>query len=159
MSTNSALSLLNIRTQLLRITQITTQKCNYAKKESAGKLIELNNSLRLRLRHFLVGVSMIGGALKKKKLGKLGPVVEKKVLPVETDANKLVNFACGTNIFKTGEDIQLKPDSEYPEWLWNIRTGDPKPLEELDPNSKEYWRRIRKMAMRRNNKLAQLKMF
>ncbi|XP_019873616.1 39S ribosomal protein L54, mitochondrial [Aethina tumida] len=140
MSTNSALSLLNIRTQLLRITQITTQKCNYAKKESAG-------------------VSMIGGALKKKKLGKLGPVVEKKVLPVETDANKLVNFACGTNIFKTGEDIQLKPDSEYPEWLWNIRTGDPKPLEELDPNSKEYWRRIRKMAMRRNNKLAQLKMF
>ncbi|CAH0550352.1 unnamed protein product [Brassicogethes aeneus] len=140
MTTNTILNLINTRTQLLRTVQFTVQKCNYAKKESAG-------------------VSMLGGALKKKKLGKVGPVAEKRVLPVETDPNRLVKYACGTNIYKTGEDVELKPDSEYPEWLWNIRTGDPAPLEELDPNSKEYWRRIRKMAMRRNNKLAQLKSF
>lgn len=102
---------------------------------------------------------MIGGALKKKKLGKIGPVIEKKVLPVESDPQKLVKFVCGSNIHTTGQDIELKPDSEYPEWLWTIRTGPPPPLEEVDPESKEYWRRIRRMAMRQNNKLAQLKRF
>lgn len=102
---------------------------------------------------------MLGGAMKKKKAGKVGPVMEKKVLPVETDPIKLVSYVCGSNIFKTGEDVRIKPDSEYPEWLWNVRTGPPPPLEELDPNTKEYWRRIRKMAIRRNNKLLQLKKF
>ncbi|KAG5881301.1 hypothetical protein JTB14_016172 [Gonioctena quinquepunctata] len=120
--------------------QLSFPKNNYAKKDSGS-------------------VSMIGGALKKKKLGKLGPVMEKKLLPVETDPERLTKYACGTNIFKTGEDVLLKPDEEYPEWLWNISTGPPPPLEELDPNSKEYWKRIRKMAMRRNNQLAQLKKF
>lgn len=102
---------------------------------------------------------MVGGVLKRKKLGKMGPTVEKKILPVETDPEKLIKYVCGANIFKTGEEIPLKPDSEYPNWLWNLRLGPPIPLEELDPNSKQYWRRIRKMAMRRNNKLAQLKKF
>lgn len=102
---------------------------------------------------------MLGGALKKKKLGKTGPVIEKKILPVETDPEKLVKYACGTNIYKTGEDILLKPDNEYPDWLWSIRLGPPPPLEELNPESKEYWRRIRKLAMRRNNKLHQLRKF
>lgn len=96
---------------------------------------------------------------KKKKLGKLGPVAEKKEIPVETDVNRLVNFVCGSNIYKTGEDIQLKPDSEYPEWLWKMHTGKPLPLEELDPNTKHYWRRLRKMAHRRNNQLLKLKKF
>lgn len=44
---------------------------------------------------------------KKKKLGKLGPIMEKKVIPVETDANKLVNYVCGSNYLKTGEDIKV----------------------------------------------------
>lgn len=92
------------------------------------------------------GVSMLGASMKKKKAGKLGPVVEKKLLPVETDPTKLVNYVCGSNIYKTGDDIQIKPDSEYPEWLWNLRTGPPPPLEELDKESKEYWSRIRTMA-------------
>lgn len=107
----------------------------------------------------LAAPGIMGGALKKKKSGKLGPVMEKKVLPTETDPERLVTYACGTNIYKTGEDVKLKPDNEYPEWLWSVRTGPPPPLEELDPNSKEYWRRIRKMALRRNAKLQQLKRF
>lgn len=49
---------------------------------------------------------MIAGA-KKKKLGKLGPIMEKKIIPVETDANKLVNYVCGSNYLKTGEDIKV----------------------------------------------------
>lgn len=114
--------------------------------------MRLNNKIYLA---FLV-VSTIP---KKKKLGKLGPMMEKKVLPVETDTNKLINFVCGSNIFKTGQDIQLKPDIEYPDWLWSIRTGRAPSLEELDPESKEYWRRIKKLGMKRNNKLSKLRKF
>lgn len=53
-------------------------------------------------------MNFLPGALgKKKKMGKLGPVVEKKVIPVETDVNRLVNYVCGSNINKTGEDIKV----------------------------------------------------
>lgn len=37
----------------------------------------------------------------------MGPIVEKKVLPVETDAEKLVNYVCGSNIYVKGEDIKV----------------------------------------------------
>ncbi|XP_053688236.1 39S ribosomal protein L54, mitochondrial [Sabethes cyaneus] len=102
-----------------------------------------------------------GGALgsKKKKLGKLGPMVEKKVMPVETDATKLVNYVCGSNWLKTGEDIKIKPDSEYPDWLWSLHVGKPLTLEELDPNTKTYWRKLRRLGIQRNNKLSKLKKF
>ncbi|CAH1393065.1 unnamed protein product [Nezara viridula] len=95
----------------------------------------------------------------KKKAGKFGAVAEKIQLPVETDAHKLVKFLCGSNIQKEGKDIELKPDNEYPDWLWKLNTGKPKPLEELDPDSKAYWLRVKKMAMVRNNKLSKLKKF
>ncbi|KAF4527644.1 hypothetical protein B566_EDAN010868 [Ephemera danica] len=85
--------------------------------------------------------------------------MEKKILPVEEDPVKLVNYVCGSNIMKEGEDIKLKPDSEYPEWLWTLRTGKLPPIEEMDPNTKEYWKRVRTEAMRQNNKLAKLKKF
>lgn len=102
---------------------------------------------------------MLGGALKKKKVGKLGPTAEKRILPVETDPERLTKFVCGSNIYKTGEDVAIKPDSEYPDWLWSIRTGPPPPLSELDPNTLEYWRRVRKYAKQRNNKMAKLRKF
>ncbi|XP_030558471.1 39S ribosomal protein L54, mitochondrial [Drosophila novamexicana] len=124
------------------------------------------NLLRQRLaltatpvRHYAVKPAAAGAAGKKKKLGKLGPIMEKKVLPVETDANKLVSYVCGSNYMKTGEDIKLKPDAEYPDWLWTLNTERIVPLEELDPNTKQYWRRLRKMALRRNNQLSKLKKF
>ncbi|XP_054738736.1 39S ribosomal protein L54, mitochondrial [Anastrepha obliqua] len=100
----------------------------------------------------------LGGG-KKKKLGKLGPVVEKKEIPVETDVNKLVSYVCGSNILKTGQDIKLKPDSEYPEWLWSLNVDRITPVDEMDPETKQYWRRIRKMGLRRNNQLSKLRKF
>lgn len=112
--------------------------------------------LAIRILVFILGVSTVP---KKKKLGKLGPMMEKKVMPVEEDTNKLVNFVCGSNINKTGPDVALKPDSEYPEWLWGLRTGPAPTLEELDPDSWEYWRKIRRMGMKRNNQLSKLKKF
>lgn len=46
-------------------------------------------------------------AAKKKKIGKVGPVAEKKVIPVETDPTKLVNYVCGSNYMQKGEDIKV----------------------------------------------------
>ncbi|XP_063834250.1 large ribosomal subunit protein mL54 [Ostrinia nubilalis] len=94
----------------------------------------------------------------KKKAGKLGPM-EKKQLPVETDPVKLTTFVCGSNIYTTGEDVKLKDDSEYPSWLWTLRTGAPPRLDELDPNSKRYWLRVRAAGMRRNNRLKAMRKF
>lgn len=42
------------------------------------------------------------------KLSKIGAVVEKRVMPVETDPEKLVNYVCGSNIYLTGEDIKVR---------------------------------------------------
>lgn len=64
------------------------------------------------------------GKAKKKMAGKGGPVIEKTEIPVENDAKKLVKFVCGSNILKEGEDVELKPDSEYPDWLWNLNIGN-----------------------------------
>lgn len=134
---------------------------NYIKLFKNAQPLQLINGVIIRnyAKNDGSSVSMLGGALKKKKLGKLGAAVEKRILPVETDPKKLVEYAMGVNIYKTGEEVKLKPDSEYPDWLWNLRTGPPPPLEEMDPNSKQYWRRIRKMGMRRNNKLHSLRQF
>lgn len=58
-----------------------------------------------------------------KKSAKLSASSKIKEFPVETDPHKLVNYVCGSNIYQEGEDVKLKPESEYPEWLWSIRTG------------------------------------
>ena len=102
----------------------------------------------------------VAGSLgKMKKTLKGGGGTEKKVLPVETDAFKLTKFVCGSNIYKEGQDVELKPDSEYPDWLWTIHIGPPIPLEELDPNTKAYWRRLRKHSLARSNKIRKTKKF
>ncbi|KAL6428644.1 hypothetical protein ACFW04_007924 [Cataglyphis niger] len=95
-----------------------------------------------------------------KKPRKSMVAVEKKLLPVETDVNRLLTYVCGTNIFKEGgEDVKIKPDSEYPSWLWTIRTGPPPSLEELDPNTKQYWRKLRLLGLKRNNREKATKKF
>ncbi|CAH2057961.1 unnamed protein product, partial [Iphiclides podalirius] len=94
----------------------------------------------------------------KKKLSKLS-TMEKKVLPVETDPEKLVSQVCGSNIYITGEDVQLKDDSEYPDWLWTLNTSGPPKIEDLDPSTKEYWLRVRAAGMKRNNRLKSMRKF
>lgn len=162
MNSYTVLSLLRLNRQVLLPFNLSYPIKHYSKKDTGSKtffiyLITLLYSFNKI--HYFLGVSMLGGVLKKKKLGKTGPVSEKRILPVETDPERLVTYCCGSNIYKTGEDVKLKPDSEYPNWLWEIRLGPPPSLEELDPNTKEYWRRLRKLGIERNLKLSSLKKF
>lgn len=67
-------------------------------------------------------------------------------LEVEMDPVKLCTRLVGGNINKEGEDPVLKPDSDYPEWLWKLRTDrEPVKLEDLEYNSAEYWERLKEM--------------
>ncbi|KAM5191040.1 large ribosomal subunit protein mL54 isoform 1-T1 [Callospermophilus lateralis] len=71
-----------------------------------------------------------------------------------TDPVRLATHAMGVNIYKAGQDVALKPDAEYPEWLFQVNVGPPKKLEELDPETREYWRLLRKLNIWRHNRLS-----
>ncbi|MCJ8737627.1 hypothetical protein PDJAM_G00026320 [Pangasius djambal] len=69
------------------------------------------------------------------------------------DMVRLTSYAVGVNIYKQGEDPPLKPEEEYPAWLFEVNLGPPKQLHELDPESHGYWKRLRKEHIWRFNKL------
>ncbi|KAH0534508.1 39S ribosomal protein L54, mitochondrial [Cotesia glomerata] len=122
---------------------------NFIRQFNKPRIIISSNSLMLKNNYAVVAAASLGKVKKGKKGMGPAPKVE---LPVETDAHRLVNYVCGTNLLKEGgEDVKLKPDSEYPDWLWKIHVGKPKTLEDLDPNTKAYWRKLRKQAIRTNN--------
>ncbi|XP_027197076.2 mitochondrial ribosomal protein L54 [Dermatophagoides pteronyssinus] len=73
-------------------------------------------------------------------------------LPVENDPKKLMNFCCGANYYKNGDEIKLKDDNNYPEWLWNLPLKPPR-LYELNPNTKEYWEKAAIVGQQREWKL------
>uniref|UniRef100_A0A3P9HQJ2 Large ribosomal subunit protein mL54 n=1 Tax=Oryzias latipes TaxID=8090 RepID=A0A3P9HQJ2_ORYLA len=75
------------------------------------------------------------------------------------DPLRLTSYAVGANILKQGEDPKLKPAEEYPEWLFQLNLGDVKRLHELEPDSLDYWNRLRKENIWRYNKLHKGKSF
>ena len=77
---------------------------------------------RVSILVFVILVEAVMGLGKKGK-GKAGATIEKKALPVETDPVKLCTYVSGSNIYKEGADVKLKPDSEYPSWLWQLHLG------------------------------------
>ncbi|XP_070269983.1 large ribosomal subunit protein mL54 [Myotis yumanensis] len=98
--------------------------------------------------------------LKGGKGGKSGVVSDVLKDPeVCTDPVRLTTHAMGVNIYKEGQDVVLKPDAEYPEWLFQMNVGPPKKLEELDPESWEYWRLLRKHNIWRHNRLSKNRKF
>ncbi|XP_006869005.1 PREDICTED: 39S ribosomal protein L54, mitochondrial [Chrysochloris asiatica] len=76
-----------------------------------------------------------------------------------TDPVRLTTHAMGVNIYKEGQDVVLKADAEYPEWLFQMNVGPPKKLEELDPETREYWRLLRKHNIWRHNRLSKNRKF
>ncbi|NWY29981.1 RM54 protein, partial [Pheucticus melanocephalus] len=96
------------------------------------------------------------GYAKKPAAKSKGKGVPKEALKgpeVCTDPTMLATHAMGVNYFKEGPEVALKAESEYPDWLFQIHLGPPKKLEELDPDSLEYWRRLRKYNTWQRNKL------
>uniref|UniRef100_UPI0037E93F2E large ribosomal subunit protein mL54 n=1 Tax=Semicossyphus pulcher TaxID=241346 RepID=UPI0037E93F2E len=75
------------------------------------------------------------------------------------DPVRLTSYAVGVNILKQGEDPQLKPPEQYPEWLFQLNLGEPKKLHELDSDTWEYWKRLRKENIWRHNRLHKGKKF
>lgn len=120
----------NATTSLCRTTVLNrTQTCGYAKKVVAKGK---------------------GKSLAKEELK--GPEVCK-------DPVRLTSYAVGVNILKQGEDPQLKPPEQYPEWLFQLNLGPPKKLHELETDTREYWERLRKEKIWRFNRLHKGKKF
>jgi len=71
-------------------------------------------------------------------------------LAVETDPHKLVNYCCGLNYHIDEPPIKLKPDEEYPEWLWNLRLTEKPNSWEMEPGTKEYYLRLKEEEFQLN---------
>ena len=85
-------------------------------------------------------------------------------MSVETDPEKLVNFVCGSD-YRTDEhregDVQIKPDSEYPSWVFTMDVKRPKPnaIDMENKNTVEYWERVRKEHMWQQKRLMRKKIY
>ncbi|CAG0893613.1 unnamed protein product [Cyprideis torosa] len=90
---------------------------------------------------------------------KSGPMVQKAKIPAERDPVKLQTYCYGTNFMEDSEPVALKPDSEYPDWLWTLRLEDHPPLEEIEPGTKYYWERVKALNMDRQRLLRNKKLF
>ncbi|XP_071808741.1 large ribosomal subunit protein mL54-like [Asterias amurensis] len=104
-------------------------------------------------------VFKIQAATFAKKAGRGRSVEPKELMEVNTDAEYLVSHCSGSNYFKEGQDVKLGPDEDYPDWLWDLHIGPPLKLEEMSQDSPQYWRKLREMHMKRNNRLAKVKKF
>ena len=76
-------------------------------------------------------------------------------MDVETDPEKLVNYVCGSNYKLEGEDVKIKPDSEYPDWLFtmDVKRPRPKSWEMEDKNTIEYWETVNLEGHKKRNRL------
>lgn len=71
-------------------------------------------------------------------------------LEVETDPHKLVNYCCGLNYHIDEPLIKLKPDNEYPDWLWSLRLTEKPHSWEMEKGTKEYYLRLAEEGKDRN---------
>ena len=59
---------------------------------------------------------------------------------------------------KDGNEGQLGPDEQYPEWLWTLK-GTKQDLNELDQHGRTYSRILRKRQRRDENERRKMKRF
>lgn len=74
-------------------------------------------------------------------------------LEVETDPHKLVNYCCGLNFHIDEPLIKLKPDNEYPDWLWKLRITEKPNSWDMEKGTKEYYLRLAEEGYERNKLL------
>lgn len=77
--------------------------------------------------------------------------------PVTEDVHHIITHVAGSNIYKTGEDIKIKDDSEYPDWIWTMRLEGHPNLDDLDPNEHQYWEQLDFMSHIRQLRMYGLK--
>uniref|UniRef100_A0A0K2UQX8 Large ribosomal subunit protein mL54 n=1 Tax=Lepeophtheirus salmonis TaxID=72036 RepID=A0A0K2UQX8_LEPSM len=103
------------------------------------------NDSWIKSRRFMAVRAMKGG-------GSGGGAKKKVVHEIEKDAQKLSNFVCGLNYRideERGEEVHIKPDSEYPEWLFTMdMSGQKKPLDQIPPGTIEYYERLREERLK-----------
>eukprot|EP01134_Creolimax_fragrantissima_P003704 CFRG3704T1 len=63
------------------------------------------------------------------------------------------DVCAGANIYTTGSDPAIKPDSEYPEWLWGLLDPAVRNEGKDDPMNKKYWKSRRKELIKKQNSL------
>jgi hypothetical protein len=62
-------------------------------------------------------------------------------IEAETDPEKLVNYCCGLNYKKDQKSVEIKSNSDYPDWLFGLEKLDKIELDQLDKDTWEYWNR------------------
>ncbi|XP_039257351.2 large ribosomal subunit protein mL54-like [Styela clava] len=87
------------------------------------------------------------------------PTSAPKMPEVVRDTQLLQKYCCGLGFKVDEEDPELKPDSEYPEWLWSIHTGPPKTYKDYDPNTREYWYALEEAQKEHSEKIKGEKSF
>ncbi|XP_061409397.1 large ribosomal subunit protein mL54 [Lethenteron reissneri] len=100
------------------------------------------------------------GYAKKPAFKAKGKAMVKEVLvdpELSRDPEVLVSHCVGLNYLREGSDPPLRADSEYPPWLFELNVGPPLKLDEVEPDSMEYFRLLRKQHMWRVNKLSRHK--
>jgi len=119
----------------------------------AGRAIQ-NSTQSLKLRPSPLSVEIVRTAKKA-----AAAVSSKKKMEVETDPKKLVKYLCGSNyLLEGGQDVELKPDSEYPEWLFTMDVKRPVPTaRELPEGTREYFEALLEEKRLRARKLSKKK--
>ena len=104
---------------------------------------------------FRTSIRAASGGARKSKKGLYAtkiqaelPTLESRYLDPQPDVD-LATVCYGLNYFSAGEEVKLKDNSEYPDWLWTLL--DPVPE---DPSNVTYARRLRKAEMRAKNNTA-----
>ncbi|XP_040039639.2 large ribosomal subunit protein mL54 [Gasterosteus aculeatus] len=135
--------------------------CSLFRAATLTKCITTNASTSLCRTSVFSRIQICGYAKKVAAKGKGKGVLKTEVKGPDVcrDPVRLTSYAVGVNILKQGEDPQLKPHDQYPEWLFQMNLGKPQKLQELDSETWEYWKRLRKEKIWHSNRLHKGKKF
>lgn len=84
---------------------INTHRCYAKAATSSTRKATLIHFIENYFKLFLAAVKSLGKKLVKSVQSN---VVEKKIMPVESDPHKLVTQVCGSNYFVQGEDVKVR---------------------------------------------------